>query len=262
MTVAPTTRRRLDRILRAALNPNHYLALARIGVYRRPIHDFIWRYVLGNGAYPHVCPVNTPSGPLDIHTMTPFDMFTISEIHGWRCYPISGAERTIVDFGANIGISMGYFLAHSPTSFVYGFEPLESNAVTAELNLTPFRSRYTLTRAAVYDRAGIIAFGSEPTGRYSGIGVSFATDEITVPCVRASEAIGAILEERGEIDVLKVDIEGGERAALGDITDAQYRAIRTILIEGEDAPFARLEALGMRHRTLPSGIHRLTWPSR
>ena len=260
MTEQREARRGLGRVIRAVANPNHYVALTRLGEYRRPFGDFVWRYVMSRGRYPHVCRMNTKSGPLDIHTSSAFDMFTISEIYSWRCYPIRGDERTVVDFGANIGISMGYFLGNLPQAKVYGFEPLERNYEAAARNLAPFEGRFELTRAAVWDHAGTVSFGAEPTGRYSGVGVAAATEEITVPCVRARDAIGRILEERGAIDLLKIDIEGGELRVLNDLTDEQLRAIRVVLVEGEDVPMARMAAAGMRKETFSSGIHRFSWP--
>lgn len=254
--------RTAGRVLRAAFNPNHFASLARLGVYKNPLDDFFGRYVLGKGEYPHVCRMNTASGPLDINLHSAFDTFTVAEIYSWRCYPISGKEKVIVDFGANIGISMGYFLANAPESYVYGFEPLATNLQIARANLKPFENRYELSPCAVWNRNGVLKFGVEPTGRYSGVGVAQAETEIEVQCVRAHDAIKQLIEKHGFIDLLKIDIEGAEEQVLADLADDQFRAIRTILIEGEEVPFERLASLGMRSTRFSSGIVRFDWPGR
>ena len=99
-------------------NPNHYLALTRLGEYRRPFGDFVWRYVMSRGKLSPRLPDEHENGWATRRDIRgpPFDMFTISEIYSWRCYPIRGDEKTVVDFGANIGISMGYFLGNLPQS--------------------------------------------------------------------------------------------------------------------------------------------------
>ena len=91
-------------------------------------------------------------------------------------------------------------------------------------------------------------------------GLRAATEQISVPRrPRPATSSAAFFAERGSIDLLKIDIEGGELRALNDITDDQLRAIRTILVEGEDVPMDRMERAGMRRHTFSSGIHRFTW---
>jgi FkbM family methyltransferase len=261
LTAFSTTGRSFNRVISAAFNPNHYLALSRLGNYCHPMRDFFGRYVLGRGEYPYVCEMNSPKGRVAIHVRSVFDMFTVAEIYNWRCYPITGNELVIVDFGANIGISMGYFLSHAPASHVYGFEALAGNFETAQTNLAGFLGRYDLTQCAVWNKNGTLDFGVEPTGRYSGVDVPQATTRVTVPCVKASAALEPILNRHGAIDVLKVDIEGAEQETLNDLTDAQLGAIRMILVEGDRTPLDRFRKLGMTIETLPSGVLRITWPS-
>lgn len=157
-------------------------------------------------------------------------MLTINEIFCRLDYSASASDLAIVDFGSNIGISALYFLTRSDKSFVYCYEPLPLNCARFKKNLEKFKGRYQLAEYAVALEDGSTQFGCEPTGRYGGIGKNTGST-ITVECLNAINILCQILEEHGEIDVLKIDIETLEREILLSIPASVLRKIKKIYIE-------------------------------
>jgi len=260
MNETTSGKRAFGRIVKGLLDRNNYIALFNCGVFKHPVNDFFGRYILGKGNYPHACLIRGPSFDIPIHTRSIFDMFTVVEVFARSCYPVSGREQIVVDFGANIGVSMAYFLSKCPNAKVFGFEPLASNRALLVENLKVFEGRYELDPRAVWSHTGEVLFGVEQTGRYSGVGVDARQSEESLPCVRAREAIGRVLESHGFIDLLKIDIEGAEKQVLEDLDVEQLRKIRMILVEGDFVPTARLSQAGMRVQRFPSGIDHIDWP--
>jgi hypothetical protein len=77
---------------------------------------------------------------------------------------------------------------------------------------------------------GTAQFGFEPTGRCGGIGKNTGST-ITVECRNAINILSRILDQHGEIDVLKIDIETLEREILLAIPESLLPKIKKIYIE-------------------------------
>ena len=260
MVPAPTYRRTPGQIMRGLANPAHYRSLGRLTSYVDPLDAFVRRYVLGRGDYPAMVRVRAPGRrtPVELVARSRFDMLTIHEIFVWRCYPAVHDARVVLDLGANAGISMAYFLAVAPRVRVIGVEPLTENSDQAADNLRQFSGRFDLRRAAVMDYEGTVELQVEPSGRYSGIDFRGGAPR-TVACVDAERLVQELVDDAGCIDLLKIDIEGAERAVLERLSPQSLARVRTLAVEGEEIPFARLEVAGFAHRVHPSGVH---WFSR
>jgi FkbM family methyltransferase len=98
-------------------------------------------------------------------------------------------------------------------------------------NLLGFEHRYELEVAAVWDRAGTVSFGVEPTGRYGGID-TVAPETIEVRCLDIND----VLASEPAVDVLKVDTEGAEVATVAAIRPELLDRIRVIYLETMDRP--------------------------
>jgi FkbM family methyltransferase len=224
--------RSIGRILRAPFRATHYHSLLGSKVYAHWRESFLSRYVMGRGLYPAKCHLHSPIGDICLTLYSHDDSFTVQEIFGLQCYRAS-TETVIADFGSNIGVSAAYFLSRNPSAFVYCFEPLPVNADRLCENLHGFRERFLLTRSAITDQDGSVAFRVEPTGRYSGIDNKHGTLQ-TFPSVSANRVLEDIISKHGRIDILKIDVEGAERIFFPTLQAEVLSRIGTIYIEGGD----------------------------
>jgi FkbM family methyltransferase len=224
--------RELGRILGAAFRPQHYLSVWNSSIYLDWSDFFVRRYVLGRGDYPCVCRIRTPSGAVSLTLYCPEDCYTVQEVFGLHCYRAKH-ERVFVDFGANIGVSAAYFLSRNPEAFVYCFEPLPENVERLRRNLAPYDGRYKIEEVAVADYDGEIEFRVERTGRYSGI-ENRTGDLRRFPCVNANRVLTSILRAHGQIDLLKVDVEGAETMFLPSLEPEVLEKVTVLCVEGKD----------------------------
>ncbi|HEX2286607.1 MAG TPA: FkbM family methyltransferase [Mycobacterium sp.] len=217
-------------VANALFERRHYhAALNMMRLYKEPAAMFR-RYLTGRGDYPYICQVKTPSGWLDLHLFTPHDVLTVNEIFCREDYRAEAGDNVIVDFGSNIGISAAYFLSRGPNVRAYLFEPLPANIERLQTNLARFRDRYTLEQVAVGPVDGEVEFGWEETGRYGGVGAATGRT-ITVKSRNSTTVLEEVIARHGQIDVLKVDIEGLEDAVVAGIPQSLARHIRKIYVE-------------------------------
>ena len=112
----------------------------------------------------------------------------------------------------------------------------------------------TLLNCAAMDFTGEVVLNVEPSGRYSGIGLATGTPR-SVRSLDINDIVSMTVEQHGQIDLLKVDVEGAEGPILRGITDSALGSVRHIAVEGRDIPIGRLIAAGfssIRHR---SGVY-------
>ena len=119
--------------------------------------------------------------------------------------------RTIIDLGANIGVTTLWFRSLNPSARIVSVEPDPFTFEKLRLNLAR-DPLVTCVNAAITPEAGPVAFSSADESWRSrvGSGSSGALSEvrgITLDELVASEGIDAI-------DILKVDIEGMEYSVL------------------------------------------------
>lgn len=223
-------KRKLQRILTAAFDKRHYVSLLSILRLCDDRISFLKRYLFGGGEYPYRPPVRTPCGLVRPFCKLRDDVLTVNEVFFRDDYGVPEKFRTVVDIGGNIGLSVLFFLTRNPDSFVCVFEPNPANHDGLRENLKGYESRYRLDDAAVWTSNGTVRFGVEPTGRYGR--VEGERDEyITVRTVAIGDALRAIISERGEIDVLKIDTEGSEEELVAAIPEELLPKIKLILCE-------------------------------
>lgn len=118
----------------------------------------------------------------------------------------------IVDIGAHIGYFTRLFARLSgPTGKVFAFEADPENFSLLKRNTTRFPN-VTLLPLAVSNRAGTIDFyhSEDKTGCHSTIPADFRQRKITV----TAADLDSVLAKEAKIDLIKMDIEGGEGLAL------------------------------------------------
>lgn len=154
----------------------------------------------------------------------------------------SGSRLRIVDLGANIGLFGAWVLATLPPSSLLAFEPDPASLAHYErfLSLNPGAREWRLVRACAGARTGEGTFlpYQDSQSRMIKTGEAHGLPTVTVPVVD-------VLPELRGVDILKMDIEGGEWDILedarfgdaspgvvlmeyhpsGDIVDARGRAL-------------------------------------
>jgi FkbM family methyltransferase len=117
----------------------------------------------------------------------------------------------IVDLGANVGYATMYFAHLFPKSHLYCFEPHPTSFAELVANL---RRNHLLDRATLYKAAASNVMGS-----------AFLTDDAVCSTIVSSDGDRRFRVTQLDlfeclrdvnVDILKVDIEGGEYAILGD----------------------------------------------
>lgn len=130
-----------------------------------------------------------------------------------ECYrlPFDVTPDKLVDLGANIGLSSLWFAHRYGCSTVIAVEPFPDNARLARLNLERNNINAEVIEAAVGARDGT-AFFEEAVDANMG---HLATSGRQVPVV-SMETLLSKLPAGAEIDLVKLDIEGGEGPLLQD----------------------------------------------
>ncbi|MDP9142737.1 MAG: FkbM family methyltransferase [Pseudomonadota bacterium] len=228
----------MRRILRAVRSPIYYRAAWNtLRYFKSPLWVLSCYLGLFRSGFPTSLTIDYKGRSASFTVFTPDDVVTAIECFGKQDYAAVSSARCVVDFGSNIGISVLYFLTHFPESRVYAYEPDPKNIERLRLNLSTHADRYELDPSAVGAKAGRAKFGREPTGRYGGLGLDFP-DQIEVEVRDADEILCKILAIEGVIDLLKIDVEGQERAVLLALSETTLRGIRSIAVELSGASLA------------------------
>ncbi len=163
------------------------------------------------------------------------DYWIVSEIFFDLQYeppiPVPFAEfQVVVDVGANVGYSCLWFARACPQAQILAFEPLPAHVAQAQRNLSlnGLEHRVDLVAAAAWTAAGTLAL--EPAGAQSAVTPEASPNAVRVAAVDWLDRLGP-----DSVDLLKMDIEGGERRLLADarFADAAQR-IRYAVVEWHD----------------------------
>jgi FkbM family methyltransferase len=137
------------------------------------------------------------------------DMVTLAQVWGWRQYDLPIAPpATIIDAGANIGLSTLFFALRWPESSIVAVEPEQENFALLERNLRSIRNVHAVCAALWKSSDSLVLLNPDaPPNNYrvqSGPGDVRGT---TVPELCQAEGWD-------RIGLLKLDIEGAELEVL------------------------------------------------
>jgi FkbM family methyltransferase len=149
------------------------------------------------------------------------DLFTFDEVFVSNVYgPISAYvsnARTVIDLGANIGLTSLYFLHHHPNCRILAIEPDVRNCGLLRENLSQHSvaGRVRVMHAAFWKVDGKAVF--EPSHLQNEVNKGAVRSVSPGEEPRAETVVDCFCMESllarsgfNEIDLLKVDIEGGE----------------------------------------------------
>lgn len=126
-------------------------------------------------------------------------------------FDLGFTPMTIVDAGANIGLSSVYYANRYPLAEIIAIEPEVSNFAMLERNVRPYR-HITPVRAALWNHEGLIHLSNPlgEQGQWNKWGTTTTEDGTgeQVQAVSVRSLMGQFRLPR--IDLLKVDIEGSE----------------------------------------------------
>lgn len=140
-------------------------------------------------------------GRLDAGDIQSFREVLIEEVYR---FPGEITPDTLLDIGANIGLTSLYYAEQYPLLAVVAVEPDPRNASLARRNLASVNAA-EVVEAAVSSCAGEVAFASGPE---STLGRVDPNGNMRVQAVTMGDLLDRLPGQRA--DLVKIDIEGGE----------------------------------------------------
>jgi FkbM family methyltransferase len=144
---------------------------------------------------------------------------------------------TILDLGANAGLTSLYFLMRFPAARIIAVEPDPDNAAMARLNVSPYADRAMVLNAAVSSEDGLVrvCMGEYGTGKSAmSVRPTVAGDAEAVEALSMKTLMNRF--DIARIDILKVDVEGAETSLLlGDRTWIDRTRVLAIELHNKDA---------------------------
>ena len=236
-------RRTLAEFVRRILDGNNYKSVPQFfAVHHRPIRALV-EEAFSLGQYPRTMAISTPRGVVNVQLFSAADLSTLNLIFCRQDYYTPENTRIVVDVGSNIGLSALYWLTRNDVSYVYCYEPSPISHARLVENLKPFKGRFVARPEAVSNFSGSADLGLEPSGVLSSLDLK-SDNSVSCQVVHINEVLGPIIEQHGQVDVLKIDSEGHELRTLEAIDSQSWKHIRCINVEIEGAS-----------RYIPKGFH-------
>ncbi|HTT25182.1 MAG TPA: FkbM family methyltransferase [Candidatus Sulfotelmatobacter sp.] len=199
---------------------------------------------LGFSTLSYPCLLHLRGGDgIRLHELT--DLKTFWQIFLRRVYHVEASDRTILDIGANVGLFSLYAARRAPTARVYAVEPFPS---TFERLVEVVRDHHLIERVTCINCAitgngetRLMRSDPLPSQRRALVPLGKGTSGIQVQ----SKTLSTLLREQGlnRVDLVKMDIEGGEYEVLLSTSPSVLRTIRRIALEyhGDCTPHTKRE---------------------
>jgi FkbM family methyltransferase len=201
------------------------------------------RFHLANGFSAQAPPAPNPLASYHIHigSLAPElwlrtyggDLFVFHEVFLGQCYwvpPQWVVERpvtTVVDLGANIGLTTLFLSQYFPTARYVCVEPNPDNLFLLRHNVAVLREKVHIIEGAISESSGSALFDTSGAA-WQGHLLGNQQRGLAVRCYSMSDLITAATLDT--IDLLKVDIEGAEQHLFRD-PDTWLHRVRIIVIE-------------------------------
>lgn len=198
---------------------------ARFGFFHGSFILLHWRF--GRGRIN--VPVQRGGPPFSLRARTSdLPMFTQTFVD--RQYDFAHpSPRTIIDAGANIGAASVYFAIRFPEARIIALEPDRSNYEMLCANVSTF-PKVTARCAALWSHRARLHLATSGRAK-SEVEVSATSSSGSEPEVEGVSVADLLAEyEVGTVDLLKVDVEGSEKAILEDAAD-WIEKIGTVVVE-------------------------------
>ena len=154
----------------------------------------------------------------------------------------SRSVRTILDLGSNIGLTIAHYAALFPEAEILGVELDSGNYELCRKNIAPYGKRCQVLNAAVWHTASEVSYGGARESGYAVITGEGQAVKNTVSALTVDSLIDKL--GAGEVDFVKMDIEGAEKEVLGNAASWIGR-VRSIKVEVHPEKASTLYTLGM-----------------
>lgn len=166
--------------------------------------------------------------------------------------------RTVLDLGGNIGLASLFFCAAHPEAEVACVEPVPGNVEMIKRHIKLNHPPVTLFEAAVGPQDGTTQFqvslddSVAGAASYAGAAEFDRMEVITVKMI----SIPTLLDQLGweRVDLLKLDIEGGERLLLSG-NPSWLQRVGVIIGEGHQGYRENYTVEDMAAQFRPAGFH-------
>jgi FkbM family methyltransferase len=147
-----------------------------------------------------------------------------------------GSPSFIVDAGANVGIMSLYFLTRYPTARLISVEPDPVTFQLCRKNLEPFSHRVRLVHGAVWSQDGSLSLVPSEQEWATGVRPAGSGESGDVPAFGMRSLMAPA---GGQVDLLKLDIEGSEREVFATGVEEWLPGIRNLVIEVHTALYGK-----------------------
>ena len=164
----------------------------------------------------------------------PFDFATFEEVILREDYnlTINFNPSTIIDGGANIGLTSVFFANKYPQADIVAVEPEEGNFEMLKKNTKNYGG-INLIRSGIWSHSAILSVIDEGKGNNS-----FTVTEVLSARADSINAISIyeIMQERSwdTIDILKLDIEGAEKNVFESDYEQWLPKVKVLIVELHD----------------------------
>jgi FkbM family methyltransferase len=186
--------------------------------------------------------VKVPSEEISVQLRTgTSDMAVYNQVFVGREYEfphLPEEAKTIIDLGANIGLTSIFFALKYRDANILSVEPDNDNFMRLIANVGHFGDRVKPLKGAAWSRDGNLRLVKQGANEASldswGVRVSPEIDDksFDVQCFSIPTLIGRI--DGDSIDILKIDIEGSEKEIFTHSPEKWIGKIKMIVVETHD----------------------------
>jgi FkbM family methyltransferase len=145
---------------------------------------------------------------------------------------LSTPPKTIIDLGANIGLTSLFFNSKYPEAKIIAVEPEKSNFELLEKNTLKIKN-ITILEAGIWNKDASLIVKDDNRGNYG-----FTVEEVEEGTLESIKAVSieTIMRENDltSIDLLKIDIEGSEKELFEENIDYWLSKTKTLIVEFHD----------------------------
>lgn len=162
------------------------------------------------------------------------DFFTAMEIK--KSYDVSPSfpVNNIIDLGGNIGLASAYFASKFPKAKIVTVEPETSNFETLKVNVAPYSNIIPVNKGVFHKECYLKIINEEADNN------CFNLEESEEPTSIHAISIPSLMQQYGmeTIDILKMDIEGGERYLFNEQAHEWLSKVKILMIELHDRNYS------------------------